>query len=217
MPAPSPSVSVSFRVELGGSVLPDTLEIAALRVEHAGSGSSSARITLLSGVAEVANLTASPLLAPGQAVRILAGYNDDNREIFSGLLSCLGVSSAPGDAGSAVALECTQPKPAPADRSTGPALTLTAGVDLIGFRLETAPVDSAPSGRRGQLRFAGSSAVSVGRTVEIAGLGSRFDGVTPVRSVLHEIHAGEWITTIEVGAASKAAMLRRKRDSAPAR
>ena len=52
---------------------------------------------------------------------------------------------------------------------------------------------------RGIVRFQGSSLVTPGTTLELAGLGERFDGNAYVSGVTHELRDGDWTTIATVG------------------
>lgn len=54
---------------------------------------------------------------------------------------------------------------------------------------------------RGTVRFQGSSLVTPGSVVELAGLGERFDGNAYVSAVRHELQAGDWNTEVTIGLA----------------
>jgi Rhs element Vgr protein len=52
---------------------------------------------------------------------------------------------------------------------------------------------------RGRMTFEGSAKARVGGRIELAGVGSRFEGKVFVGSVLHQIEAGSWTTEVEFG------------------
>ena len=52
---------------------------------------------------------------------------------------------------------------------------------------------------RGNIKCEGTSEVEIGDTIKLSGLGERFNGKAYVTGVLHEISAGRWFTTFQVG------------------
>lgn len=56
---------------------------------------------------------------------------------------------------------------------------------------------------RGSVRFQGSSKVAVGKMLQLAGLGDRFNGKVFISSVHHSIHDGIWLTTVDFGLSPK--------------
>ncbi len=52
---------------------------------------------------------------------------------------------------------------------------------------------------RGSVRFQGSAKARVGKTIELQGLGKRFNGTAFLSGVGHRIHAGKWLTTAQFG------------------
>jgi len=66
---------------------------------------------------------------------------------------------------------------------------------------------------QGRMTFQGNSKAKVGTTVELGGVGERFNGKVFVTVVEHEISAGNWVSSVRLGAASQ--WLADKRDVAP--
>ncbi len=52
---------------------------------------------------------------------------------------------------------------------------------------------------RGVVRIQGTHAPRPGGTIELSGLGERFTGTALVSGVRHQIGAGDWVTTVQVG------------------
>jgi Rhs element Vgr protein len=52
---------------------------------------------------------------------------------------------------------------------------------------------------RGSVRFQGSALAKVGKTIELAGLGDRFNGTAFIAGVHHSISDGRWLTTVQFG------------------
>jgi len=51
----------------------------------------------------------------------------------------------------------------------------------------------------GQVRFQGSALAKAGGTIELAGLGDRFNGTVFVSAVHHDMRQGDWFTTVDFG------------------
>ena len=56
---------------------------------------------------------------------------------------------------------------------------------------------------RGFARFQGSALAEPGKTIELGGLGDRFNGSVYVSGVHHNIQCGRWLTTVDFGLSSK--------------
>lgn len=56
---------------------------------------------------------------------------------------------------------------------------------------------------RGHVRFQGASLARPGRTIELAGLGERFNGNAFISGVHHSLAKGQWLTTAEFGLTSQ--------------
>jgi Rhs element Vgr protein len=52
---------------------------------------------------------------------------------------------------------------------------------------------------RGSVRFQGNSKAVTGKTIELAGLGPRFNGTAFISGVHHHVEDGNWFTTTELG------------------
>jgi Rhs element Vgr protein len=56
---------------------------------------------------------------------------------------------------------------------------------------------------RGHVRFQGSAKAQTGTTIDLAGLGTRFNGTAFISGVHHRIADGQWLTTVEFGLSSR--------------
>ncbi|MCZ6802436.1 MAG: type VI secretion system tip protein VgrG [Proteobacteria bacterium] len=56
---------------------------------------------------------------------------------------------------------------------------------------------------RGTVTFQGSALAKTGKTIELAGLGQRFNGTAFISGVHHSIYSGKWLTRVEVGMSSQ--------------
>jgi len=52
---------------------------------------------------------------------------------------------------------------------------------------------------RGSVQFQGSALSETGKTIELAGLGARYNGKAFISGVHHSIYSGKWITRVDVG------------------
>jgi Rhs element Vgr protein len=52
---------------------------------------------------------------------------------------------------------------------------------------------------RGRVRFHGSALAQTGKTIELGGLGERFNGIAFISGVHHNISSGAWLTTVTFG------------------
>ena len=68
---------------------------------------------------------------------------------------------------------------------------------------------------QGSARFQGSAAVKPGSTIELAGVGDRFNGNAFVSAVRHAIRDGRWVTTAQFGMAPEAFSSQRTDVAAP--
>ncbi len=70
--------------------------------------------------------------------------------------------------------------------------------EIVGV-LNAQKTKSILSKIRGTIKCEGTSEVEIGDTIKLSGLGDRFNGKAYVTGVLHEISAGRWFTTFQMG------------------
>lgn len=80
-------------------------------------------------------------------------------------------------------------------QQTGAPIEKTATQDWSSAEL----LKSKLSKIRGRVRFQGSALAATGKTIELAGLGQRFNGTAFVSGVHHHIANGRWLTTATFG------------------
>lgn len=80
-------------------------------------------------------------------------------------------------------------------QQTGGSIEKTAAQDWSSSEL----LKSKLSKIRGSVRFQGSALVKVGKTMELAGLGDRFNGTAFISGVHQQIQNGVWTTTVSFG------------------
>jgi Rhs element Vgr protein len=69
---------------------------------------------------------------------------------------------------------------------------------------------------RGHVRFQGSALAQVGKTIELAGLGKRFNGRAFISGIHHGITEGRWLTTAEFGLSAQWFAAEARQIAAPA-
>lgn len=83
-------------------------------------------------------------------------------------------------------------------------LALQTGAPLSSEALDSwakaQQLKSGLSRLRGHMRFQGSALADVGKIVEVAGVGDRFNGNVYVTGVTHRIEDGDWTTEVDFGA-----------------
>jgi Rhs element Vgr protein len=85
------------------------------------------------------------------------------------------------------------------DQQTGGAVEMNSLKDWSSAEL----LKSKLSKIRGDVTFQGSSLALTGKTIELGGLGERFDGVAFISGVHHRISEGIWLTTVSFGLSSQ--------------
>lgn len=92
MTAPTPLSAridlVSVTVKVNGSAILDTYEISDVRVTREINRIPQARITLIDGDAEAGTfpVSDSATFVPGAAIEVLAGYHDQQKSLFKGIV-----------------------------------------------------------------------------------------------------------------------------------
>src|SRR5215213_2842843 len=85
------------------------------------------------------------------------------------------------------------------DQQTGGAVEMKSLKDWSSAEL----LKSKLSKIRGDVTFQGSSLAVTGKTIELGGLGERFDGTAFISGVHHRINEGVWLTTVSFGLSSQ--------------
>ncbi|MEM9598576.1 MAG: type VI secretion system tip protein VgrG [Acidobacteriota bacterium] len=80
-------------------------------------------------------------------------------------------------------------------RQTGGPIEKTALKDWSSAEL----LKSRLSKIRGEVRFQGNAQARPGKTLELGGLGGRFNGTAYIGGVRHSVRDGKWLTTAELG------------------
>ncbi|CAB3657032.1 type VI secretion system tip protein VgrG [Trinickia soli] len=84
---------VSVTIKVGGSTIPDTCEVADVRVTRELNRIPQARITLVDGEATTGRFawSDSSLFVPGAEIEVLAGYHEQQTSLFKGIVVRHGV------------------------------------------------------------------------------------------------------------------------------
>ena len=85
-----------------------------------------------------------------------------------------------------------------ADTTQPPVLVVMYGESMIAFKAE---IDTRPSSAtaHGQVTFQGSALSRPGSTIELSGVGGRFNGCMFISAVHHDIADGRWTTAVTFG------------------
>ncbi|MDO6595317.1 type VI secretion system tip protein VgrG [Oceanihabitans sp. 2_MG-2023] len=80
---------VTFVVKVGGSTIPDENRVYSIKVEHAVNKISTAQIEILDGDFSTGTFQASSsdTFLPGREISIEAGYDNNNKIIFKGIIT----------------------------------------------------------------------------------------------------------------------------------
>jgi len=84
------------------------------------------------------------------------------------------------------------------DTQQSPTLLVQYGNSILDFKAER---DAEMSKIRGHVRFQGSALAQTGKTIQLAGVGDRYNGSVYISGVHHEISNGQWFTTVDFGLA----------------
>lgn len=79
---------VSLEVLVDGATIPDSVEVRSLRTDHAVETIPTATLVLSDGdqAEETFSVSESSTFVPGQRIELKAGYHDDNKTIFQGVI-----------------------------------------------------------------------------------------------------------------------------------
>lgn len=200
MASSNKDVLVSYVIKLAGTTIPDEINIVSMRIEKNSNNQAVARIVMMDGSASEENfeISSSALFDSEKAITIEAGYNNQNKEIFSGIISKQSLKiEKPGRSNLEILCVADATKiVTTAIDNTDAALTITYGEDLFAFdgdlSLKTLEII-------GKATVQGTSAVVPGKYVTINGLGSRFSGSHTITEVVHNFSNGNWISEISIG------------------
>ena len=200
MASSNKDLQVSYAIKVAGTPIPVEINIVSMRIEKNSNNQAVARIVMMDGSASEENfeISSSALFDSEKAITIEAGYNNQNKEIFSGIISKQSLKiEKPGRSNLEILCVADATKIATtAIDNTDAALTITYGEDLFAFdgdlSLKTLEVI-------GKATIQGSKAVEPGKYITLNGLGSRFSGSHSITEVVHNFSNGNWISEISIG------------------
>ncbi|PIG31035.1 ATPase family protein associated with various cellular activities (AAA) [Janthinobacterium sp. 35] len=188
---------VSMTVTLNGHAMPDDYAVESIHVTRELNRLGTARIVLADGDPSTVGfeLGTADTLLPGVTVEVAIGYHPNISTVFKGIIVKHGMRIG-RQGGSQLVLSCAEvaiEAPVLADNSCG--LLLTCGESIIAFNAEL----DAGTGVRGTVSFPGNALAVSGKTIELAGLGARFDGDVYIARVEHTLEHGNWMTEVTFG------------------
>ncbi len=191
---------ITFQIYSEGKPLDNALQVVELEVYHNVSGVAQARIIFLAGE-DVSALVDSSDLEANRQIEIKLGYDHHNQSIFKGAISSQNLYIKP-EQGAGYEVICEGERQvdsfALADlQKAKPSLTLVYGQDILTCSLNVDP--SVGAQVMGDLHVFGSSDLTAGCVITLAGLGKRFAGNQFVSGVNHHLADGQWITSLNVG------------------
>lgn len=189
--------TVSMMVTLNGHAMPDDYAVESIHVTRELNRLGTARIVLADGDPSTGGfeLSTADTLLPGVTVEVAIGYHPNISTVFKGIIVKHGMRIG-RQGGSQLVLSCAEvaiEAPVLADNSCG--LLLTCGESIIAFNAEL----DASTGVRGTVSFPGNALAVPGKTIELAGLGGRFDGDVYIARVEHTLEHGNWMTEVTFG------------------
>ena len=139
--------------------------------------------------------------SPGKKILINAGYDNDEKPVFEGVVASYNLVIAEGNE-SSIQIECCD-NVYPSDVNAAAKLKVTYGIDLISFKGKLVDNDqflrAELSHIQGQCKFTGNNKILPGNILKLDGLGKRFNGNAFVIAIEHEIKEGKWFTMAELG------------------
>jgi Rhs element Vgr protein len=98
---------VSFSIKVGGSPIPDTVQVLSVHVEKRVNKIGMAKIVILDGEADTGDfvVSSSDTFVPGGTISIEAGYDGSNKVIFVGIITGQSIR-IDSIVGSALEIEC---------------------------------------------------------------------------------------------------------------
>jgi phage protein D len=197
---------VNFSILSNGTEIPVAYQVVSLKIKQQLNGAAIAEVIFLDGdlAAGTFPISSSDTFKPGATIVIKLGYQGTNETIFSGQVGSHAVIA--NSKGSTLKIIC---KTAVVNENivnlaaAASPLKLEYGVDIIEMDLE---FDAAypplnASRFRGFIRFQGSANAMINSTIEIDGLGNKFNEPVLISQVEHLVENGNWVTIITIGVA----------------
>lgn len=107
LPTQAPTDLPTWTVQVEGTAIPASYQVLSVTVTKVVDRISRARIELLDGdaAAESFPISNTELFIPGKEIRILGGYNNEESQVFVGIIVIHRIRSRPGT-GSRLIIEC---------------------------------------------------------------------------------------------------------------
>jgi hypothetical protein len=198
-PAAESTSFVSALILANGQVLPQDFSIAAIKIIQKIIGTAVAEITLMDD--NYFTISSSDTFKPDTIIEIQLGYDAVYNTVFTGKVS--GHTITTTERGTLLKIICKQ-ESATVHNINYPdysQLKPTYGQDIfeMSVQFDATYAIKNPSRYRGYVRFPGSEKAKVNTTIELGGLGKKFDEEVLISGVEHVVENGNWFTTITVG------------------
>ncbi|MEO6521676.1 MAG: hypothetical protein ABIN91_08360 [Mucilaginibacter sp.] len=194
-PLSAASDLVTFTILINGQPIDQSYQVLSLVSVQTVNKNSYAKIEILDGSAsdQTFSISESAYFAPGNTINISAGYQSTETSIFSGIVAKQSLQITPVH-GSLLIVECYGDAIEPTE-STEPQLLIAYGdsIQTLDIVLDGS---NTPAAITGKVSFLGN-ALKAGATIQLAGLGDRFNGNRYISSVTQTIQNGDWITGAE--------------------
>ena len=213
---------LEFEIRVAGNLIPETVRIVSMEILAGLNTGSSAKLVVIDGDSPDQNwpVLDSEIFGLGNEIQIDAGYDARTELVFEGVIIKQS-SRISADSYSRLIYECQNRAKATTPEwidsqagNTDPVLDITYGENLLAFSAEYDPElspfvlnrDYYPDLKnfkyestrtKGSMRFSGFAGVVPGVTINLAGVGKRFEGIVFVNAVRHEIKEGNWHIEVE--------------------
>jgi phage protein D len=204
IPSPSGQTDVTFTIFLSGSPIPASYQVVSVETSSALRQAPHAEIVFRDGspADRYFDIADSKDVSLGTRIEVRAGYRGRETSIFTGDIRQLSPQCSPTEASVLVitaAGPTAEATPAPDDT---PVLRVTFGDSILSMNLQLDASGAARPARtrlRGEVSFQGSALATPGKTIQLDGIGRRFDGPALVGAVRHTIRDGVWTTFVTLG------------------
>lgn len=193
--------AVHVVVEANGQALPVEYMVLSITVHTQEGQPAEANIVLAESLgADAFSPCDSGVLAPGTGVRISAGYGDQPLSpIFEGMVMVNRLALKAVSGAQFIATCESEVAESLPESAASPVLSLVAGENIFQAEIATDSAEAQPESIWGTVICPGTAAASLGDTVQLAGLGSRFSQHLLVAGLTHTIEEGVWRTAFLLG------------------
>lgn len=196
-PSDIENASVNIIVKINGSPIKDYYPVSFINIKHQVNRHSSAELVIIDGSVDQGSFPISDSgdFLPGKEIEILAGYGDESKQIFIGIIAKQGLrinregrSDLIITSKSKELLDIGTP-----DLSTQPVFRVAYGESIIAFEAKLAV------SAKGEVTHQGCADALPGKMIELAGVGLAFNGNVLVTAATHELAEGDWKTVTGFG------------------